>query len=299
MEPGAKITFELTNKQGAALVTKHPTYREHIERERRFENYIKRHYESWVEFAREQDYPEDVRPILVTGVDLTREFATVAYSGNEGRMECKFSAALSTASGSTWGSWDTPPVLVHTNCGPHPSRQSHSSTERPAPESEIPDEYNQCVFICYYTILKRLFFPAVLKAGAGPHQLPKGNHGDDDLGEEGLRALSIGDSTKDDYPETGSPGDVLDEVVHNVPTVGPNAIGAYRCSRTGPRMTAIALTLLRNLYSRSGPPFGNRLCEFTHFNRDPTRNPCYYITMTLKTFSKYYTPAFVPIPCSH
>jgi hypothetical protein len=65
------------------------------------------------------------------------------------------------------------------------------------------------------------FLPIVLKAGAGPHQLPKGNHGDDNSGEEGLQVLSIDDSTEVDYPETGSPRDVFDEVIHNVPTVGP------------------------------------------------------------------------------
>jgi hypothetical protein len=185
--------------------------------------YIKQHYESWVEFAREHDHPEDVRPILVTGVSLTQDFATVAYSDNKTRVECEFSAALpavASTSVSVWGSWHTS-GLVHTNCGPYPTRRTHSSSESPAPESEIPDEYTQCVFICYYTIRKRLFIPTVLKAGAGPHQLPKGNHGNDDSGDEGLQVLSVDDLTDVDYPETGSPGKVFDEVIHNVPVVGP------------------------------------------------------------------------------
>ena len=223
MEPGARIAFELTSKQGAALVTKYNTYQEDIQKDRNFVDYIKQHYESWVEFAQENGYPEDARPILVTGVHLTREFATVAYSDNKTRMQCEFSATVPTiasASVSMWGQWQTP-ALVHTNCGPDPNRQIPSSAERFAPESEIPDEYTQCVFISYYTIRKRMFIPTVLKAGAGPHQLPKGNHGDGDSGEEGLRVVSVGDSTEDDHPEIGSPGDVLDEVIHNIPTVGP------------------------------------------------------------------------------
>ena len=222
VEPGARISFELTSKQGATLITKHPTYREHIERDRRFVDYIKQYYESWVDFAREHGYPDDVKPILVTGVDLTRDFATVAYSDNRTRMECEFSAALPTvasASVAVWGSWNTP-GLVHKNCGPDLTQQSPESSESPAPESKIPDEYTQCVFIRYYTIRKRFFIPTVLKAGAGPHQLPRGGHGDDDLVEEGLQVLSVDDSTEVDYPETGPPGDVFDEVIHNVPTVG-------------------------------------------------------------------------------
>jgi len=228
VEPGARMAFELTRKQGAALITKHPTYRDEIERERTFENYTKQHYDSWVDFARERGDGENVRPVLVTGVDLTREFATVAYSDNQTRMECEFSAAvpgIASTSASVWGSWHIQ-GLVHTNCGPDPfptqRRRNPNPNEGSALESEIPEEYDQCVFIRYYTIRKRLFIPMVIKAGAGPHQLPKGDHGDGGLGEEGLQALPIDDSMEVDYPETGSPRDTLDEVVHNVPTVGPN-----------------------------------------------------------------------------
>jgi len=220
VEPGVKIAFELTNKQGAALITKHLTYREDAEREPRFVKYTKQHYESWVDFAREHDHSEDAKPILVTGVDLTREFAMVAYSDKQSRMECEFSTALpglASASVSVWGSWHTL-GLVHTNCGPHPTRRSCNSSGSSALESEIPDEYTQCVFIRYYTIRKRLFLPTVIKAGAGPHQLPEGDH-EGDISGEG--ELFVDDPTEFDYPETGSPGGALDEVIHNVPAVSP------------------------------------------------------------------------------
>lgn len=223
MEPGARITFELTSNQGAALITKYPTHREHIERDRRFVNYIKQHHESWVDFAREQDHPEDVRPILVTGVDLTREFATVAYSDNKTSMECEFSTtlpAVASTSVSLWGSWHTS-GLVHTNCGPDFTRPRHGSDDCPAPGSEIPDEYTQCVFIRYYTIRKRVFFPTVLKAGAGPHRLPKG---DDDSGEEGRQVLSTGDPKEFDPSEAGSPSVTSGDVIHSVPTVSPKRL---------------------------------------------------------------------------
>ena len=225
MEPGARVAFALTHKQGAALITKHPTHREDIEREHTFENYIKQHYDSWVDFGREHGHGETLRPVLVTGVDLTREFATVAYSDNHTRMECEFSVGIpAAASGSVsmWGSWSTP-GLVHTNCGPHPSRTrvNRSSAEGPTLESEIPDEYDQCVFIRYYTIRRRIFIPTVLKAGARPHQLPEGSPGNDDPSEEILLDSSEDDSMEFDYPETGSPTDASGGVIHNVPLVCP------------------------------------------------------------------------------
>jgi len=220
VEPGARIAFELTSRQGAALITKHPTYREDVERERRFANYTKKHYESWIEFARELDHGDDIRPVLVTGVDLTREFAMVTYSDNQTRTECGFSVgvpAVASASTSLWGSWGTQ-GLVHTNCGPHPSliRGNQSLTGSSTLESAIPDEYKQCIFIRYYTIRRWGFIPRVLKAAAGPHELPKEDPGDDTVGEV---AIEISDSDDDsaevDYSEASQ------SVIHNVPLVCP------------------------------------------------------------------------------
>ena len=226
VEPGAGISFELTRNQGAALVTKDTTYREDVERELTFESYIKKHYQSWVDFSRERGHGRDIRPVLVTGVDLTREYATVAYSDNRARMECKFSAAvpaIASASASVWGSWRTE-GLVHTNCGPHLIRtvqRNRRLIESPALESAVPDEYNQCVFIRYYTLRRRIFIPMVIKAGAGPHQLPGSDPRGDNTGEEGLQPLSDDDSMEVDYGETGSHTDAFDEAVHNVPSVRP------------------------------------------------------------------------------
>jgi len=225
VEPGAEVAFELIRKQGAALITKHPTRGEFAERSERFVEYVEQHYDSWVEFVRKGGFPKDAKPILVTGVDLTREFAMIAYSDNQTRVKCKFSAALpglASTSTSLWGSWHTT-GLVWEKCGPHPMLENLVSAESSALGPEVQDGYTQCIFIKYCTfrkrdaILKRLGIPIVLKAGAGPHQLPKRDEGDNS-GEEGLRTLSPEDSAEPDPPETGSS---RDEVIHNVPTVGP------------------------------------------------------------------------------
>ena len=86
-----------------------------------------------------------------------------------------------------------------------------------APESAIPEECNQCVFVSYYTVRKTLGFPRVIKAGAGPHQLPEGDPGHGDAGEVTMVEDSGSDSMNVDYLETGSPLDVI----HNIPLVGP------------------------------------------------------------------------------
>ena len=226
VEPGARMSFALTRERGAALITQHPTHREDIERRGIFEKYIKQHYSSWVDFARERGDGDDARPILVTGVHLTQEFATIAYSDNRTRMECEFSVgvpAAASGSVSVWGSWRTP-GLVHTNCGPDPSRtrgNRSSSDSGPTLESAIPEEYDQCVFIRYYTIRRRGFIPTVLKAGAGPHQLQGGSPENDNASEEMLPVSPKDDSTAEvDTPEADSSTDTSDNVIHNVPLVG-------------------------------------------------------------------------------
>ena len=202
--PGAKISFELTSEQGAVLVTNHPTYREDIERRGKFEAYIKKHYDSWVEFAQVEGHG-DVKPVLVTGVDLTKQFAAIAFSDNQTNVECDFSVeapAVASASVSVWGSWRTL-GLVHTTCGPDEhitTRRITHTDDGSASESGIPEENNQCVFIRYYTIRKFLGFKHI-KAAAGPHRLPEGGAEDDGAGVH-----CLGDSLS---------------VTHNVPLVSP------------------------------------------------------------------------------
>ena len=293
MEPGAGIAFEFTKDQGAVLITKNSTYREDAERELIFKDYIIKHYESWVAFSRAQRHGDDIQPILVTGVDLTREFATAAYSNNRARMECRFSAAaptIASASVSMWGSWSTE-GLIHTNCGPHfvhAIQGVRESSEGPSLESEIPpDDYNQCVFVRYFTIRKLFMIPVVIKAGAGPHRLPKSDPRGDNTGEEGLRASSDDDDSAEvGYSETVS---TSDEVIHNVPSVCPERYPRLplltnwiKGGRDGFDIVAEFIFQVRNVL----------LCisctkERTHFDREPRRNLWCCTTTTFKIFSRY------------
>jgi len=106
LEPGVSFSFELTGNRGAALVTKYPTYRGDTLRESAFEKYTKRHYESWVAFARHMEYGNDVHPVLASGLDMTRDFAMVAYSNESTSLESDLTIAvplLASASASVWG----------------------------------------------------------------------------------------------------------------------------------------------------------------------------------------------------
>ena len=235
MEPGASFSFELTEKQGAALVTKYRTYREDIELESAFEEYTKRHYDSWVTFARNARHGNDIKPVLVTGVDMTRDFAMIAYSNNSTHLSSEFTTSvplLASASASAWGTWHTQ-GLVHTNCGPQLCSPPSSPdaldlyTSNGTQVDATPNEYNQCVFIRYYTLRRRaLMFPKVIKAAAGPHDPGSWNNYDETLPELTVQlgsgsdtgSYSSGDSTTD-YSSSVTSYDSELELFHNISSV--------------------------------------------------------------------------------
>ena len=148
-----------------------------------FEKYTKLHYDSWVAFARGKLYGEDVRPILVSGFDMTRDFAMVAYSYEDASLVSDVTMTVpmfASASASLWGTWRTR-YSPHTNCGPQdcipPEQATDISSLQLAEEGTIPGAFNQYVFIRYYTVRKRLgFIPQVIRAGAGPHDLGPGDN---------------------------------------------------------------------------------------------------------------------------
>ena len=172
-EPNSTTSFRLTRGQGAALLTKHPINREDVKLGRAFEEYTKEHYDSWVAFARERGHPKDIKPVLVTGVDMTGDFAMMSYSNDGDDLMAEFTISAPGDS-YPWGTWRAPGV-VHTNCGPQPLRPSSATKTVDSASSgnisveTVSDEYHQCVFIRYYTVRKRLGIHKVANTATGPH----------------------------------------------------------------------------------------------------------------------------------
>ncbi|KAF9777464.1 hypothetical protein BJ322DRAFT_573293 [Thelephora terrestris] len=153
LEPGASFSFELTGDRGAALTTRHSTYNEDSQLDSEFKEYTKRHYKSWVQFARDKKYGKDLRPVLVSGSDMAKDFAMMAYSSNRSTCDLpdeNFSTPM-FGSASASLSW-----LWRTACSPHvkhgpQQRRPPSSIAPPSTESRAADgpanEFNQCVFV--------------------------------------------------------------------------------------------------------------------------------------------------------
>jgi hypothetical protein len=202
-ESGRGITFKILRGQGAALLTKYETLREDIQRMGNFEKYIKKHYASWVEFASTTGHGDNINPVLVTGVDRTKDFAMMSCSNDDDDdLKAGFMTSVPQDSpASAWGTWHTT-GFVHTNCGPQ-LRPSPSSTQTAGSTASgnnnaepVLDEYNQCVFVRYYTMRKRLGIriPMIIKAGAGPHDLGSGDREDEGSPKVEVRSPSNSDS---------------------------------------------------------------------------------------------------------
>ena len=216
-------------------MTKYHTYREDIELESAFEEYIKRHYDSWVTFARTARHGNNIKPVLVTGVDMTRDFAMIAYSNNNASLASEFTTSvpfLASGSATAWGKWCTR-GLVHTNCGPQlcspPTPDTLDPCPPDSPEIDIiptPNEYNQCVFIRYYTMRKRaLMFPKVIKAGAGFHDLGSGKNHEEMFPELTVHAGFDSDTESDSGGES-----TTDECSSSVTSYGSDLAVFYNVS---------------------------------------------------------------------
>ena len=107
LESGAGLSFELTENRGAALLTRHETYRLDAVVEWAFRRYTKRHYDSWVIFARDKDYGEDVHPVLVSGFDMTKDFEMVAYSEDGACLRADLSIGVPAVASASASLWDT------------------------------------------------------------------------------------------------------------------------------------------------------------------------------------------------
>ena len=189
LDSDISLSLELPGNRGAALATKYSTYREEFPSESTFEVYTKRHYESWVKFAREKQYGSDIYPVLVTGFDMTEDFTMVAYTNDNASLESWNTInvpMVASASASIRDTW-------HTRCSSHTSSGPHQYSPSPHKQAEdspflqsvgtgsVPNELNQGVFIQYYTMRSRKgrqMFPKVNRSGAGPHDLDSGNRGD-------------------------------------------------------------------------------------------------------------------------
>jgi hypothetical protein len=185
LNPGVTLSFNARSEAGALLMTKHQTFSEDMKLHRTFKRQFLKHYRAWVAFAQDQGHDVELEDlILVTGLDVTKDFAMLAFANDSGDFDINFQVGASqyaTGSVGAWGSWRVA-NSAHENWGPQETAPpgtiraaSALRTITSAGESSnaIPnDEYRQCVFIRGYRIRRRFgVWPQVQNAAADPQDL--------------------------------------------------------------------------------------------------------------------------------
>ena len=178
MKPGASLSFELTGKRGAALVTRYPVYREDALEIPVFKEYTNTHYNSWVTFA---SWYRKVDPVLVYGFDMTKDWAMTAYSNEVSSVS---NLSISVPMGTSASAF----FKVESSGSPHtksgPLQRTPPIMPEPTGTGPVPEHYNQCVFLCYCTMCRWMgLFPTAVQAAAGPHNLSPGHNRDDTFPE--------------------------------------------------------------------------------------------------------------------
>jgi hypothetical protein len=206
LNPGVTLSFNARSEAGALLMTKHQTFSEDMRQHRNFKRQFLRHYKAWVAFAHKNGDDVELEDlILVTGLDVTKDFAMLAFANDSGDFDINFQVGASqyaTGSVGAWGSWRVE-SSVHDNWGPQDTAPpgttsalrtvtSEGETINAAPS----DEYRQCVFVRGYRVRRRLgVWPQVQKAAAQPQEPPF--DGEDDTGMEVMAVEGITDVSED------------------------------------------------------------------------------------------------------
>ncbi|KAH9949139.1 WD40 repeat-like protein [Amylocystis lapponica] len=183
---GAGLQFQCTDEQGALLVMKEPATREELHPSRRMANYMRQNHQSWYTFATEvcdlDIEREDI--IFVRGWVKTAEWAVAAFV-HEGRAaQLTFSGDFTAGANAsfTLATATNVTVLPEVSAGPRGMvqqgrRASLRITGPPDLDAAQDQLHEQCVFLHYYKMKMRFFWPRVMKAAAGPHELPSsGDH---------------------------------------------------------------------------------------------------------------------------
>ena len=170
------------------LITGHHMRGKQACQELRFEEYIWKHHESWLEFARRHGHKVRLPDLmLVYGCHMTVDFAMFTFSDVVGEaqmgLEAGFPGIASVAVAISQNAAQR--VSPAVNCGPWEQSSSSSagvSVVEGAPAMENPsDNFKQCVILKRYRIERRRWLgPKVIKASARPHDLGSGNRFDGD-----------------------------------------------------------------------------------------------------------------------
>jgi len=193
---GASCEFECTDDQAAILVLKAPADREELHQTRRMKNYMFKHIQNWHTFATDQlglELEQD-EILFVRGWVKTASWEVTAFThqGRSGKVHFNGNLGSAVPASASFSL-----KVIHQNsaayehrAGPdhrHSAHVEQTSTgkrrgrnrneQHPAP---LESPLNQCVFLHYFKLRRRLFFGKKIEAAAEPRDPSTTSDDDDD-----------------------------------------------------------------------------------------------------------------------
>jgi hypothetical protein len=195
MKAGPSISFSTSEESGALFFSSGRTFRRDAECLESLRRYMKDNHESWLTFGAAKGYPVTKdNLIFVTGVDLAKDFNTLVYHKTQRDSKLSLSIQVPTVISAGAKIWKkTHNQYVDEAHGP-----GEKGTPMPPNEDQIlvstaPEDHaelleaRQCVFIRRLILQKRFLWVKVIKAGAGPHNLPPS----DDFPGSGVGGIAV------------------------------------------------------------------------------------------------------------
>ncbi|TBU53527.1 WD40-repeat-containing domain protein [Dichomitus squalens] len=179
---GASFSFTCEDNNGAFLMFSPAAITTEIKSRRHIINYMRLNFAHWMEYANEK-YGLDLKEqdiMFVCGTTKTARWAVAALQGNCKKKMGSVTANLSSVAGlnMTVSIADNTLPQTHRKIGPSRSLAAPASvplvkaddSERTLVQTE--ELNDQCLFIHYYQMKRRLWFLNAIKAAAGSDKLP-------------------------------------------------------------------------------------------------------------------------------
>jgi len=173
----AAFQCECTGKQGALAILDTPGKRELVQQTRRMAKYMKDNIETWHRWAISNDVGLDVAIediLFVRGWIKTSCWAVVAFCDDSRHTKLTFSGDLGLPVSNVFGietqvETTTPTCLLQ--IGPQRFRRANATAPLvPNQPAHVQEQYpsDQCMFLHYFKLKKRLLWPSKIEAAAEP-----------------------------------------------------------------------------------------------------------------------------------
>ncbi|RPD70204.1 WD40 repeat-like protein [Lentinus tigrinus ALCF2SS1-7] len=213
---GASFNFKCGADVGAFLVFSPKSYSMDIESKRHVVNYIRANFTHWLAFADKFGLEKkDQDLFFVCGTTKTSRWARAAFRGQYKKKQGTITADFSSAAGLNLSVSISNQSLPTSSYGAGPTRRARSPTlstvvsASGSPDAEGADEpIDQCIFIHYYKVKRRIWGNKVMKAAAGPHDLPS-----PDPDEGSVDPVAEDDSGSDDEGRSQEYFDPVNELL--------------------------------------------------------------------------------------